>query len=158
MLHFLWHRRGSVPLNEIAGDLALDRIGRLLEKQGRTAIRSEADRVTFHAPLWTKPSGGNWRAMAMFDRGSFWIDRDGAIPVLRYDLRSLHGFVFCLFAAISFAVVGSLESIATGLTIGALAFCWFYGGNYIAAAARVPPLIRNAVAESRSAADQGGAR
>lgn len=148
MLHFLWHRRGSVPLQDIAGDLALDRVEALFEQQGRKAIRSGADRVTFHAPLWATTPGGNWRAMAMYDGGTFWIDRNGEMPVLRYDLRSLHGFVFCLFAAISFAVVGSLESAAMGLTIGALAFCWFYGGNYVAAAARVPPLIRNAVAES----------
>lgn len=148
MLHFLWHRRGSVPLQNIAGDLAMNRVERLLVQQRRTAIRSGAECVLFHAPLRTMPFAANWRPMAMFDRGSFWIDRNDAVPMLRYDLRSLHGFVFCLFAAIVCTVVASRNGIETGLTIGALAFCWLYGGNVLLAAARVPPLIREALAQS----------
>jgi hypothetical protein len=85
--------------------------------------------------------------VAIYDLGVLHIERRIDDCSLRYDLRSLHGVLFCLFAAFSFFLVASgAEGLLGGLAIGACAFGWLYGMNLVLALARVPASIRAAVA------------
>jgi hypothetical protein len=84
--------------------------------------------------------------MAIYDRGQFWIEEGLGGRRLRYDLRSLHGMVFCLFCAVSFFFFGlAAGGLAGGLKLAAGMFAWLYGMNVLLAHARVPRAIRNAV-------------
>ena len=145
MIDWVWHIRGSVPL---AGpeSSALDRIENLLSAQYKSKRERGDDYVKFNDPLWQNMLSPNWLAMVLYDRGRFWVDRTLNGPTLRYELRSLHGFVFCLFGAIMFFSVGMLDGgIPNGLKIGTFAFCWVYGMNLFLAYFRVPRAVRKAV-------------
>jgi hypothetical protein len=133
-----------VALNSFtSSEAALDRIARMLKLQ-RKPISGRSDRdLTFDAPLWAS-FGPNWLALVIYDSGRFWID-EGPGRVLRYDLRSLHALVFCLFGAAMFFSAGLHESIVRALSLAALAFGWLYGMNILLAVARAPGLIRNAL-------------
>ncbi len=147
MLDFLWHLRGSVTLDGlVSNDAALTRVEQLLDRQGKTVTKLGPDFVEFNDPLWSNPFGANWLAMVIYDRGSFWIEQGPAGRRLRYDLRSLHGMVFCLFGAVMFFAFGLIyEGFVAGLQFAVLAFCWVYGMNVVLAFGRVPRSIRNAV-------------
>ncbi|HEU0310494.1 MAG TPA: hypothetical protein VFR36_04665 [Sphingomicrobium sp.] len=150
MFEFLWHLRGSTPLEGTATNAeVLDGLERMLGRQRKPIAERNTNIVTFDAPLWEDLLGGNWRAMVIYDYGRFWIDHDLSGRILRYDLRSLHGFVFCLFAAAMFFAFGSADgAIIDGFKFAALAFGWLYGMNLLLALIRVPPLIRKAVREA----------
>lgn len=147
MLDFIWHLRGSVALDRIgSNDAALDRVERLLDKQQKSTIERGADYIAFDDPLWSNPFGPNWLAMLIYDRGRFWIEQGLGGRTLRYDLRSLHGLVFCLFAAFTaffFGFVG--DGLSGGLKFAVGAFAWLYGMNILLALARVPSAIRKAI-------------
>jgi hypothetical protein len=147
MLDFIWHLRGSVALDRIgSNDAALDRVERLLDKQQKSMIERGADYISFDDPLWSNPFGPNWLAMVIYDRGRFWIEQGLGGRTLRYDLRSLHGFVFCLFAAFTaffFGLAG--DGLLGGLKFAVGAFAWLYGMNILLALGRVPSAIRNAI-------------
>lgn len=84
--------------------------------------------------------------MVIYDRGRFWIEQGLDGRRLRYDLRSLHGMVFCLFAAFTaffFGLAG--DGLSRGLKFAAGAFAWLYGMNILLALVRVPSAIRKAV-------------
>jgi hypothetical protein len=84
--------------------------------------------------------------MGIYDAGRFRIQRGLGGRRLRYDLRSLHGMVFCLCAALGVFVVGlGGGGLSGGLQYGAGAFAWLYGMNVLLALGRVPPAIRRAV-------------
>jgi hypothetical protein len=149
MLDFMWHLRGSVCLNNIDSDAAvLDRVEGLLSKQGKPVIERGAEHLTFNDPLWRNPLGPNWLALVFYDRGRFWIARDPHGRELRYDLRSLHGMIFCLFAAVTaflFGVFGG--GLSQGLKYAGVAFAWLYGVNILLAFFRVPSVIHESVVD-----------
>jgi hypothetical protein len=138
MLDFLWHLRGSVSLPEPTTDHAvLDAIERLLDQQQKPSLRTSTE-IRFNAPLWENLLGPNWAAMMIHDRGRFRIETVGERRLLRYDLRSLHGFIFCLLGSGMFFTVG-------GWKHAVFAFSWIYGMNIVLALIRVPISIRKAV-------------
>jgi len=146
MFDTLWHLRGSVGLESVADGDALDRVEALLEKQRKGVSERGADYVAFDDPLWSDPFGPNWLAMVIYDRGRFWIEQGFDGRQLRYDLRSLHGMVFCLFAALMaffFGLAG--DGVSGGLKFAVGALVWLYGMNILLALVRVPSTIRNAV-------------
>lgn len=127
---------------------ALDRVEGLLEKQRKSVSERGADYVAFDDPLWSDPFGPNpnWLAMVIYDRGRFSIEQGFDGRRLRYDLRSLHGMVFCLFAAFMaffFGLAGG--GVSGGLKFAAGTFAWLYGMNILLALVRVPSAIRKAV-------------
>jgi hypothetical protein len=147
MLDFIWHLRGSVPMDSLgSNETALDGLERLLETQRKGVIERGPNFVTFDDPLWGNPLGSSWLSLVIYDRGRFWIEQDLGRRELRYDLRSLHGLVFCLFGGLMFFFVG----LASGGLLGALkwavgVFAWLYGMNILLAVARVPGAIRRAI-------------
>lgn len=147
MLDFIWHLRGAVPLDGISpNQVALDRVEQLLENQQKTELDRGADYLAFVAPLWSNSFGPNSLAMVIYDRGRFWIEQGIGGRTLRYDLRSLHGMVFCLFAAFTAFFFGFADGgLSTGLKFAAGAFAWLYGMNILLALKRVPSAIHKAV-------------
>jgi hypothetical protein len=147
-LDFVWHLRGSVALGDATNNEATLRgLERLLDKQRKPVTERGPDHVAFEDPLWRDPFGPNWLAMAIYDRGRFWIERGpGGGRRLRYELRSLHGMVFCLVVAAMFFLFGlGGAGVAGGLKFAAFAFGWLYGMNVLFALGRVPGTIRSAV-------------
>jgi hypothetical protein len=149
MLIFLWHLRGSVPLeSENSNTVTLDRIEQLLAKQWKSVSERGSDYLVFDDPLWRNPFGPNWLAMVIYDRGRFWIEQEPRGRRLRYDLRSLHGMIFCLFAAFTAFFLGMAnDGLPGGLHYAVGAFAWLYGMNILLALLRVPPSIRRATAK-----------
>ena len=144
---FFWHLRGSFALDmRTSNEAALDSLERLLDRQRKlTRDRGRADLV-FDDPLWSNPFGPNWLAMVIYDRGRFWIEQGFDGRVLRYDLRSLHGMIFCLLGAFMFFAFGiAAGGLLGGIQFAALAFGWLYGMNILLALVRVPRAIRKAV-------------
>lgn len=150
MFDALWHLRGSVRLESVAPDGdALDRVEHFLEKQRKGVSERGTDYVAFNDPLWSDPFGPNWLALVIYDRGRFWIERGLDGRRLRYDLRSLHGMVFCIFAALTAFLFGLAgDRVAGGLKFAAGAFAWLYGMNILLALVRVPSAIRKAVTQA----------
>ena len=90
--------------------------------------------MEFDDPLWRNPFGPNWHAMVIYDKGRFWIEQRVGVRMLRYDLRSLHGLIFCLFGALMFFAFGAMDGgLAGGITLAAIAFGWVYGMNILSA-------------------------
>ena len=147
LLDFIWHLRGSVRLGDRVDNTAvLERVERMLEHQRKPTIERGQQSVIFEEPLWSNFWGSNWRATVIYDHGRFWIDQDLEGRRLRYDLRSLHALIICLFGALMFFAIGSLGGdIIQGLAFAALAFAWLYGMNIVLAVLRVPALIRRSV-------------
>jgi hypothetical protein len=85
--------------------------------------------------------------LVIYDRGRMWIEHQPGRRILRYELRSLHGFIFCLVAGLAaFLFVVLNGSIIAGTGFACLAFGWLYGFNMFLAHLRVPQLIRDAAA------------
>jgi hypothetical protein len=147
LLDFIWHLRGSTVLDGAAkDDEVLDAISQLLEKQHKTIIDRGPDFIAFDDPLWSDLGSPNWLAMVIYDRGRFWIEQGFSGRRLRYELRSLHGLVFCLFCAATAFFFGAVGGdLNQGLRFAALAFAWLYGMNIILALARVPWKIQRSV-------------
>lgn len=148
---FIWHLRGSVKLDgAIPNAAVLDNVENLLKRQRKPITRRRDDCIAFDDPLWRNPGGPNWLAMGLYDRGQIWIEHDMEGRRLRYDLRSLHGLVFCLavfplaFAVAAFGGANRSE-IFNMLRFAAFGFCWLYGMNLVLALLRVPRAIRKAV-------------
>lgn len=149
MFDAFWHLRGSLRLaGAAADDATLDRIQHFLERQCKAVNERSAHHVAFDDPLWRNFAKPNWLALVIFDRGTFWIERDRDERRLRYQLRSLHALIFCLFAAVLCCFFGLAAGSATaGLNYAALAFAWLYGMNMLTALVRVPSAIRKALKE-----------
>lgn len=145
----MWHLRGSVRLDNADSDVAvLDRLEGLLSRQRKRVRKRCEEQLTFNDPLWRDPFGPNWLALAIYERGRFWLERDLQGRVLRYDLRSLHGMVFCLFAAVVAFFFGvAADDPSLGLKLASVAFAWLYGLNIVLAFLRVPATIRKAVVD-----------
>lgn len=150
MLDFGWHLRGSVPLRGQGPSVtALDSVERMLESQRKTVSERGPNYLVFNDPLWSNLFGPNWLAMVIYDHGRFWIEQSVEGQRLRYDLRSLHGMVFCLFVALMILFFGLAGSDLFGsIRYAAGAFAWLYGMNIALALVRVPTVIRKAVQTS----------
>ena len=153
MWNFLWHMRGSVPVDDnVADELLLDRVVRLLDGQQKPITGRTADSVEFVSPLrWgIVPSNKNlswgWSAMRDFDRGLFWIEQAPKGRLLRYDLRRLRMLLFILIGALFFfawiSVSGHPEFAAA---FGVFSVIWLYVPNVLLARLRIPRKIRAAV-------------
>jgi hypothetical protein len=147
MLDFIWHLRGSVSLEGLGpNDAVLDRVERLLEKQRKGVSERGGDYIGFDDPLWSDPFGPNWLAMVIYDRGRFWIEQGLDGRRLRYDLRSLHGMVFCSLGALMFFFFGLASGgLSSGFLYTVGVFAWIYGMNVILALGRVPWAVRRAL-------------
>ena len=147
MLDSIWHLRGSVQLDGVvANDAALDCVEALLERQRKPVTERGPDHIAFDSPLWEDILSPNWLAMVIYDRGRIWIDHGLQGRRLRYDLRSFHGFVFCLIGAFMFFFFGLAEGgLAGGLRFAGMVFGWLYGMNMLLAWTRIPHAIRTAV-------------
>lgn len=147
MFNSVWHLRGSVPLD--GGDVTdadvLDSVAYLLSKQQKGVTERAASYLVFDDPLWRNFYRENWRAMAIYERGRFWIEQDMNGRFLRYELRSLNTLVFCLVGvAISFLFGLAGGGLEMGFLFGVAAFAWLYGINVLLALVRVPLAIRKA--------------
>ena len=149
MLDALWHLRGTVELRGSAtNQQVLAGLEQLLDEQRKSPERGSST-LYFEAPLWDDPFTGGSRAMAIYDRGQFWIDRDLSGSRLRYDLRSLHVLVFCLIGAAMFFLFGiQCGGVFSGLKYAGIAFGWIYGMNLLLAFVRVPSAIKKAARTS----------
>ena len=149
MIDFLWHLRGSVALH--AGgqsEAALEKLEALLKEQRKPTTERSPNSVSFHDPIWRTPLAPNWLAMSIYDQGRFWVERGPGKADLRYDLRSLHGFIFCAFGAMMLFIIGLTNGgLLLGLCLGAVAFGCLYGMNLVLALARIPNLIRETMRE-----------
>lgn len=147
MFDFLWHRRSSVALaSGMSGAEALGRIERLLEKQRKPISDRGPEYITFDDPIWSDIFGPSWLSMGIYDQGRFWLEQGAAGRTLRYDLRSLHTMIFCLFGFL----MSFLFGLATGglilaLKLGFGAFAWLYGMNSLLAWVRGSIAIEGAV-------------
>ncbi len=85
--------------------------------------------------------------MVIYDEGKFWIEDKENARLLNYDLKSLNGFIFCLFGGVVFFmfVLATSRDVGSGLKIGSFAFFWLYGMNILLAWLRIPRAIRAAV-------------
>lgn len=148
MLDFVWHLRGSVRLDGVGSVVALDRVEQLLRRQQKKLSERGPDYLIFNDPLWSDTFGANWLAMVIYDRGRFWIDQEE--QSIRYDLRSLHGMIFCLFGALMFFFFGlAAGGVLGGAKYAAGIFAWLYGVNVLFAIVRIPGAIRKAVISSQ---------
>jgi hypothetical protein len=147
MLNFIWHLRGSIPMDGMdSEETILERVERLLKRQRKGISERGTTYVAFDDPYWSNPFRPNWLAMVIYDRGRFSIEQGLGGRALRYDLRSLHGMGFCLFAALMFFFFWLAKgSPLRGLEHAAFAFAWLYGVNVLLAFGRVPSVIRKAV-------------
>jgi hypothetical protein len=115
-------------------------VGKILDQQ-KKPYKHRAKGIDFDDPIWNDPFGPSWRTLIIFDRGKFWIEQQTTKRIMRYEIRSLHVFVFCLLGATMFATVGFLAEGITGLRLGLAALLWLYGMNLALAAVRVPLLF-----------------
>lgn len=143
MLDCIWHLRGSTQIDaQLSDEDVLDRVADLLTRQRKPVTQRGKQNVKFYAPLWHDLVGPNWLAMVIYDHGSFWIEEARQGRQLRYDLRSLHGFIFCLCGSAMFFAVGLANGeILGGLKYALFAFGWLYGMNMLLAWLRIPPKI-----------------
>ena len=147
MIDFFWHLRGSIPTDtDMNPSAIIQRIEGLLEKQRKDITERKDDFISFYTPLWSGIFGPNWLAMVIYEKGRFCVEHSASGCRLRYDLRSLHGFVYCLCAAVFFFVFTVFgNGLLMALGIAALAFSWLYGMNMLLAWIRVPHAIRKAI-------------
>jgi hypothetical protein len=148
MIDGIWHLRGSVSFDAAENDaVVLARLETLLKKQRKPISSRGTSGLVFDSPIWSNMFASNWLAMIVYDRGSFQIDRNAASSArLEYDLRSLHGFIFCLFGAAMFFTAGSAGgNLSRGIMLAVFAFCWLYGMNMLLAWVRIPRLIRKTI-------------
>ena len=154
VIDFLWRLRGSRALeNSPENDRVMASVERLLSRQGKQISRRTPELVAFNDPLWRLSAGSNWRAMLVYDRGRFWIERGPRGRRLHYDLRSLHGFLFCAAGAgalFTFVLANGLGFRNAG-GAAALGFGWVYGMNLLIAIPRVWLAIGSAVREAERA-------
>ena len=150
MFDWIWHLRGSFALRPgLSTESILEQVEEALDRQGKSAVRRSATAIEFNDPLWSSFFQANWPALAFYDHGRTWISESADRPVFFYDMRSLHGLVFCLCAAAMFALVGvSEEGPAIGLKLGLGSFAWLYGMNVLITLVRVPLFFRRIVRAS----------
>ena len=150
MIDTIWHLRGSTELPANTSDsVILERLETFIAKQDKQLNGQTETSIRFNSPLWENWITNNWLALVIYDRGSFWIESGLEGRTLKYDLRSLHGLIFCLLGALMFlAFVSSFEGFREGARTALLAFAWLYGGNMVLAWTRIPRAIRNAVSGS----------
>ena len=147
MIENIWHLRGSAKLPpEAPNGLIVERLETFLLKQRKPVTAQSDSSIKFSSPVWENWLTPNWLALVIYDEGVFKIERGFGGCCLRYDLRSLHGLVFCLTAAVMFfAFVSFVEGVAAGARFALLAFVWLYGASMVLAWVRIPLAIRRAV-------------
>lgn len=153
MLGFLWHMRGSVPVDDnVTDELLLDRVVRLLDGQQKPITGRTADSVEFVSPpRWgffptNKNLSWGWSALRDFDRGLFWIEQAPEGRVLRYDLRRLRMLLLILTGALCFfAWISSRGHPEFAAAFGIVFVIWLYVPSVLLARMRIPRKLRAAV-------------
>lgn len=150
MIDFIWHLRGSIAVAaDLNSDVITERIEQLLKKQRKDVTEREDESISFYTPFWSSMFGPNWLVMGIYEQGRFWIEETRTGRQLRFDLRSLHGLIFCLCAAaLSFAITIFGNGLVVALEFAVLALSWLYGMNLLSAWIQVPPAIRQAIRRS----------
>jgi len=143
MFDFIWHLRGSLPLEDDGSEVVgLEKLERLLSQQQKIVTAPGSGYLTFDD---RNPFGASWPAMAIYDHGRFWIERDLHGRSLCYDLRSLYCMVICsIFSLIFFFLGLAGNGLGAGIKLGAWGFFGIYGLNILLALLRVPSTIRKA--------------
>lgn len=140
----LWRLRGSVELApEMTDQQAITRLAQLLERQRKEVSERGDDWIGFDGTL--DLANRNWRSMAHYHRGRFWIEREREGRTLRYDLSSLHAMIFGLGAALCAYAFRFDDGVGSALFLAAFAFTFVYGLNLLIALARVPGAVREVV-------------
>jgi hypothetical protein len=147
MIENVWHLRGSAKLPpDTSNDEIIERLETFLSRQHKPITAQSVSSIEFSSPLWEDWFTPNSLALVIYDQGRFRVERGLEGGSLRYDLRSLHGLVFCLAAAFMFFMfVSFVEDVAAGARFALLAFAWLYGANMVLAWVRVPLAIRKVV-------------
>ena len=147
MIGNMWHLRGSTQLPDgVSDDVVLDRLATFLAEQDKPIAEWNDASIRFSAPFWENWVSNQWLALVIYDEGKFQIENGLGGRFLQYDLRSLHGFIFCLLGSLLFfALIGSVEGYREGAKVGLIAFSWLYGANLILAWIRIPAAIRRAL-------------
>jgi hypothetical protein len=147
MFDWLWHLRGSVPLSAMAAsETVIERVAVALKKQRKSVSRRGEGFIEFDEPLWRAFFVPNWLTLVIYDRGRIWIDDGPSGRRLRYDVRSLHAFIFCVGAAVLVTTIMSADRrIRAGAPFGLFAFGWLYGMNILLAFLRAPGFFLRAV-------------
>jgi hypothetical protein len=155
-------RQSLGPLVRIRGeltesvDVAEDEVARALirevRRQGAEIVSAGPNHLRFSNPLWNNMSYPGWYALTPFDRGIAHFRRAGDGIELRYELSTLHGFVFCLSVAAAMALFGAAFGSMFPLKFALFAFAWLYGGNFAIGLVRSRDFFRRVV---RGAAGKG---
>ena len=150
MVAWLWHTRGSIELDDSMADAELlDRLKFALGCRLKPVVDRGPYWIEFAGPIGST-LGPTWDAITIYDRGRIWIERSGAGARLRYDLRSLHIFIFSLLCAgpvMAFGyLIGDIAGSAKLIPVG---FAWFYGGNIATGLVRLPRFFRRAIDDRR---------
>jgi hypothetical protein len=155
MLDFLWHLRGSVPLDGVrAGDDPLYGVALLLAEEQKDIRRRGTSEIEFDRPLSNIPLRGRPRpAMEVFGKGRFWLDQGVDGSAVRYELYDVRwggwdGLAAAAFLAAFFVVVlliafGRIRGgpwLASPVTV-----LTFIAIQLLLARIRVPRIIRAAV-------------
>ncbi|AYV45975.1 hypothetical protein CFHF_00585 [Caulobacter flavus] len=150
MLDFLWTLRGAAPLNpNVAGEVVIDRMEKLLAEAERQPRRQAPERVTFDMSRW---SGARdpLLPMSLYERGRFSIEAGADGRTLSYTLSSIHaawagvGLASALTAIALLAGARELHLILNGVVLVAVV----YGACALISAAQTTRLIRETAARS----------
>ncbi|MGF7151095.1 nitroreductase [Sphingomonas zeicaulis] len=122
----LWYLRGATPVPTAMSDAELlDRVVRLLDRQGKLVTSRRARALAFEAPFWWARLNANGLALAIYDRGRFRIENGADGRVLRYALRSLYGFLLVLcFALVFFLLTVRSEGFGSGIITMTFVVAW----------------------------------
>ena len=147
MIDFIWHlRRAELIRSHESDAVILNDLENFLQSQKVSTISKQTRSIFFTDPLFSFRFKSNWLPLAVYDQGTFVISNEERGRVLRYELSSFQGFVFCLScAALFFVTSSSFEGPLYGLKIGLFAFLWLYGMNMVLAHIRVPRAVRRAI-------------
>lgn len=132
-----------MPLDsDVSDTVAHDRMERLVTRQRKSVSDRGSGYFVFNDRY---PFGPNGSAMAIYDQGRFWIERDLLGRRLCYDLRCLHVMALCIFfSSIVFFARFAGNGFAAGLKFAFGVFIWLYGVNILFTLIQVPSTIRKA--------------
>lgn len=128
----MWTHKGSVAIPaRVASDEVMLRLRAALEAERKRPFEARAGRIDFDDPIWRNFFVLPRPSLSFYDHGKFWIDASSSDHRLRYELESLHAFLFCLAAGSAFFALQSGGRAASAAAIGLAAFAFLYGANLL---------------------------
>lgn len=138
----MWTHKGSVAIPApVASDEVMFRLRAALEAERKRPFEPRAGRIDFDDPIWRNFFVLPRPSLSFYDRGKFWIDASSSNHRLRYELESLHGFVFCVAVGALFFALQSGGRAASAAAIGFGAFAFLYGANLLWTRGRLQLLL-----------------